>query len=233
MRCLNRSRRWWRVAILLIGVTPATCCSPLVWTDELAQAVFLWLGMIGATVALNRGEHALTALIVARHRDAAWPEASAAAAGLVFLAAYSNPPSSTSGDTDRDAGLGVPEAWLTAPAVRVRVMIVVGVVRLFRAIPGRTGGRADAVGGCRCGVNPMADPWLQLGNLNLILFFLGVVGAAVLAGVPITPSRGGRHVFPRTVLTADVPMLLFVGRFYEGCRTSSCLAIRCSCSSGC
>jgi hypothetical protein len=33
---------------------------------------------------------------------------------------------------------------------------------------------------------PLADPWLErLGNLNLLLFFVGMVGASVLAGVPI------------------------------------------------
>ena len=78
------------IAILLIGVIARYVFrSPLIWTDELAQAVFLWLGMIGATVALNRGEHMrMTALIV---RAAPGPrhglEAFAAAAGLVFLAA--------------------------------------------------------------------------------------------------------------------------------------------------
>ena len=54
------------IAILLIGVIARYAFrSPLIWTDDLAQAVFLWLGMIGATVALNRGEHMrMTALIV-------------------------------------------------------------------------------------------------------------------------------------------------------------------------
>ena len=54
------------VAVLLIGVIARYLFrSPLMWTDELAQAVFLWLGMIGAIIALNRGEHMrMTALVV-------------------------------------------------------------------------------------------------------------------------------------------------------------------------
>ena len=97
------------VAILLIGVIARYVFrSPLIWTDELAQAVFLWLGMIGATVALNRGEHMrMTALIV---RAAPGPrrglEAFAAAAGLLFLAAV-HPAGHRirpGGDADRDAG---------------------------------------------------------------------------------------------------------------------------------
>ncbi|MBV9734305.1 MAG: TRAP transporter small permease subunit, partial [Acidisphaera sp.] len=36
---------------------------PLVWTDELASILFLWLAMLGAVVALLRGQHMrLTAL---------------------------------------------------------------------------------------------------------------------------------------------------------------------------
>src|SRR5882757_3732512 len=82
------------ISILLIGVIARYVFrSPLIWTDELAQAVFLWLGMIGAIVALNRGEHMrMTALVM---RAAPGPrqglEAFAAAAGLVFLAVVIQP----------------------------------------------------------------------------------------------------------------------------------------------
>ena len=30
---------------------------PLVWSDELASILFLWLGMLGAVVARRHGEH--------------------------------------------------------------------------------------------------------------------------------------------------------------------------------
>ena len=31
--------------------------SPLIWSDELASILFLWLAMIGSVIALKRGEH--------------------------------------------------------------------------------------------------------------------------------------------------------------------------------
>ena len=63
---------------------------------------------------------------------------------------------------------------------------------------------------------PMAEPWLEsLGNLNLILFFVGSSAPTVLAGVPIAMAFAV-GTFSYMVLTTDVPMLLFVGRFYEG-----------------
>ena len=37
---------------------------PLVWSDELASILFLWLSMLGAVIALRRGEHMrMTALV--------------------------------------------------------------------------------------------------------------------------------------------------------------------------
>ena len=159
------------VAILLIGVIARYVFrSPLIWTDELAQAVFLWLGMIGATVALNRGEHMrMTALIV---RAAPGPrrglEAFAAAAGLVFLAAVLQPAIEYVQEVTRIEmpGLGVSKAWLTAPLpCGFAVMIVVAVVRLFRAFPVGLALALMLLAAAAAVLAPMADPWLeQLGQ---------------------------------------------------------------------
>ena len=46
------------IVILLAGVIARYVFhSPLVWSDELASILFLWLSMLGAVVALRRGEH--------------------------------------------------------------------------------------------------------------------------------------------------------------------------------
>ncbi len=62
--------------------------APLVWSDELASILFLWLSMLGAVVALRRGEHMrMTALSSAgsTRQRRAWLEALAIAASLAFL----------------------------------------------------------------------------------------------------------------------------------------------------
>jgi tripartite ATP-independent transporter DctM subunit len=210
------------ISILLIGVIARYVFrSPLIWTDELAQAVFLWLGMIGAIVALNRGEHMrMTALVV---RAAPGPrqglEAFAAAAGLVFLAVVIQPAIEYVQEVTRIEmpGLGVSKAWLTAPLpCGFAMMLIVGVIRLFRVFPAGLALALLVVAAAAALFAPMADPWLEsLGNLNLILFFIGVVGATVLAGVPIAIAFAV-GTFAYMVLTTEVPMLLFVGRFYEG-----------------
>ena len=210
------------ISILLIGVIARYVFrSPLIWTDELAQAVFLWLGMIGAIVALNRGEHMrMTALVVsAAPGPRQGLEAFAAAAGLVFLAVVIQPAIEYVQEVTRIEmpGLGVSKAWLTAPLpCGFAMMLIVGVIRLFRVFPAGLALALLVVAAAAALFAPMADPWLEsLGNLNLILFFIGVVGATVLAGVPIAIAFAV-GTFAYMVLTTEVPMLLFVGRFYEG-----------------
>ena len=60
--------------------------------------------------------------------------------------------------------------------------------------------------GRRCG---------QLGNLNLLIFFVGVVAAAVFAGVPIAFAFG-LAVFGYLALTTHTPLSVLVGRMDEG-----------------
>jgi tripartite ATP-independent transporter DctM subunit len=210
------------VVILLVGVIARYVFRhPLIWTDELAQAVFLWLGMIGATVALNRGEHMRMTALTARasHGLRVGLDIYAAAAGLVFLAVVVQPAIEYVQEVSRIEmpGLGVSKAWLTAPLpCGFVLMILVALLRLFRgfSIPVSVG--VMAVAALAAWFSPLADPWLtSLGNANLLLFFVGIVGASVLAGVPIAVAFAVA-TFAYMVLTTYVPMLLFVGRFYEG-----------------
>ena len=62
----------------------------------------------------------------------------------------------------------------------------------------------------------LAQPWLRpLGNLNLIIFFVGVVGVCVFAGVPIAFAFG-LATFGYLALTTHTPLMVLVGRMDEG-----------------
>ena len=53
------------VVVLLMGVIwRYVLHHPLVWSDELASILFLWLAMLGSVVALRRGEHMRMTAIV-------------------------------------------------------------------------------------------------------------------------------------------------------------------------
>src|SRR2546421_5999233 len=60
---------------------------PLIWSDELASILFLWLAMLGAVVAFRRGEHMRMTAVVASARAStrAWLDVVATCAALAFL----------------------------------------------------------------------------------------------------------------------------------------------------
>src|ERR1700694_1583384 len=61
--------------------------SPLIWSDELASILFLWLAMLGAAVAFRRSEHMRMTAIVAGAGPAmrAYLDMVATCAALAFL----------------------------------------------------------------------------------------------------------------------------------------------------
>ena len=55
------------VVILFCGVAARYVFhTPLIWSDELASIVFLWLAMFGAAIALQRGSHMRLSYLVDR-----------------------------------------------------------------------------------------------------------------------------------------------------------------------
>ena len=55
------------IAVLLGGVVSRYVFrEPLVWSDELASILFLWLAMLGAVVAFRRAEHMRMTALVSR-----------------------------------------------------------------------------------------------------------------------------------------------------------------------
>src|SRR5271166_97741 len=76
------------VVVLFSGIVARYVLhTPIVWTDELAAVLFLWLAMLGAVIALRRGEHMrMTALVaLASPRVQAFLELVAITAPLAFL----------------------------------------------------------------------------------------------------------------------------------------------------
>src|SRR6267378_3958944 len=60
---------------------------PLIWSDELASILFLWLAMLGAAVAFRRAEHMRMTAVVASTKPAtrAYLDVVATCAALAFL----------------------------------------------------------------------------------------------------------------------------------------------------
>src|SRR3954468_23422112 len=82
------------IGVLLGGVVSRYVFRrPLVWSDELASILFLWLAMLRAVVAFRRAEHMRMTAFVAMSspRVRAFLETAALAAGLIFVAVLLEP----------------------------------------------------------------------------------------------------------------------------------------------
>ena len=204
--------------------------SPLVWSDELASILFLWLSMLGAVVALRRGEHMrMTALVnhIGPARRARL-EAGALAASLAFLFLILAPAIEYAHEEHFiiTPALELSNAWRAAAIpVGMGLMAVVALLRLLRTqtVPHLLLALAGAA--AMVAAFWLAQPlFTGLGKLNLVIFFVGIVAATVFAGVPIAFSFA-LATFSYLALTTNTPMLVMVGRLDEGMSHLMLLAV--------
>ena len=107
------------VVVLFAGIVARYVLhTPLVWSDELASILFLWLAMLGAVVAFGRGEHMrMTALVGKVGPQArAVLDAVALAAALAFLLMIVYPA----------YDYAVEESFITTPALLIAIFLIYG-----------------------------------------------------------------------------------------------------------
>ena len=210
------------IFVLLAGVISRYVFhKPLVWSDELASVLFLWLSMLGAVVALRRGEHMRMTGVVNRigPQGAAMLETLALTIPLAFLAlvmwpafeyAYEEMPVVS-------PAMEISNAWrASAIPVGLGLMAVVALLRLFRQHELRRIGVALAATAAVTFLFWLAGPALApLGKLNLVIFFVVLVAACVFGGVPIAFSFA-LATFGYLALTTKTPLIVLVGRLDEG-----------------
>jgi tripartite ATP-independent transporter DctM subunit len=210
------------IGVLLAGVVARFALhSPLVWSDELASILFLWLAMFGAVIALRRGEHMRMTAIVTRLGPGgrALMEAVATCACLAFLALVLWPAwqhASDEGDITTPA-LEISNLWREiAMPIGIALMGIFALLRLLREARAKHIVAALVLTGGIC-----AAFWLgraafeDLGRLNLLIFFVGVAAGSVLAGIPIAFAFG-LGTFGYLALGTGTPMSVMVGRMDEG-----------------
>jgi tripartite ATP-independent transporter DctM subunit len=210
------------VVVLLAGVTSRYVFhEPLVWSDELASILFLWLAMLGSIVALQRGEHMRMTAIVGKLDPGtrAFLDLIAIAAAIAFLAFVVHPAYEFAQDEAfvTTPAMGIPNSWrASALPIGLGLMLLVGVIQILRV--GRWKDACLALGlvAVVIGGMALAGPLLvPLGNWNLLLFFVFGVGAMVLLGLPIAFSFG-LATFGYIALTTTTPTVVVVGRMDEG-----------------
>ena len=194
---------------------------PLVWSDELASILFLWLAMLGAVTALRRGEHMRMTALVGRlsPQPRAVLEAVAMAACLAFLALVIWPAWQYAADERAitTPALEISNVWRAAALpVGIVLMASFAILRMLRSTTGKDALVAIGAVGVVVVAFWLLGPALStLGRLNLLVFFVGVAGGSVLAGIPIAFAFG-LGTFGYLALTTGTPLTVVVGRMDEG-----------------
>jgi tripartite ATP-independent transporter DctM subunit len=210
------------VVILFAGVVARYGLHrPLIWSDELASILFLWLAMLGAAVAFRRAEHMRMTAVVASARPAmrAYLDVVATCAALAFLLLIAWPAYEYAYEESfiTTPALQIPNIWRAAALpVGICLMALFAFLRLARTGDVRTLLGAVLSVALLIAVFWLAQPWLRpLGNINLVIFFVGVAGFCVFTGVPIAFGFG-LAIFGYLALTTRTPLMVLVGRMDEG-----------------
>lgn len=210
------------IVVLFTGVSARYFFhKPIIWSDELAGILFLWLAMLGAVVAFQRGEHMRMTAIVGQMspRRRAFFDVLAIAAPLAFLALVLQPAFEFASDEAfvSTPALDISNLWRAAalPA-GLGLMLVIAFLRLVSfgnwRLAASAVGVVAASGAALYALSPVLMP---LGNLNLLIFFVGLVAIMVFAAVPIAFAFG-LATFAYITLTTSTPATVVIGRMDEG-----------------
>ncbi|MVT70759.1 TRAP transporter large permease subunit [Bradyrhizobium pachyrhizi] len=210
------------VIVLFVGIVSRYVLhTPIVWSDELAGILFLWLAMLGSVVAFQRAEHMRMTAIIGMIRPEArlFLDVFATAAAFAFLLLVVRPAYEFAADEVfvTTPALGIVNTWRAAALpVGVGLMLVVATLRLAATANVKHLAAAIAAVGTLIGVLALLGPILKpLGNLNLLIFFVFIVGAMVFAAVPIAFAFGLATIGYIT-LTTSTPDVVVIGRMDEG-----------------
>lgn len=203
---------------------------PLIWGDELAALLFIWLAMFGTVIALRRGSHMRLTVFLAgmRPRSREIVECFSNAVVIAFVLLLIGP-----------AWQYTQDQWLiTSPALELKdafrvASIAVGAVLMLALAVTRLMARSKTKDITVCvaivagiaGLFWAGSPLLSgLGNVNLILFFLLGVSGLVALGVPIFVAFG-ISTLGYLATTTSTPLTIVVSRMDEGMSSLILLAV--------
>lgn len=210
------------IVMILANVTSRYLLStPIIWADEVASMSFLWLAMIGAALAIDRGEHLRLTLFLQMFPERTRGFVSTLALMLVatFLVIMLRPAFEYAYE----------EGYVTSPALELPMtyraaalpfgMLLMAILAVTQAVRessrGALLGSIATVAAIVLALYLLQPVWDSFGNWNLPIF-LGVFVALMLGiGVPIAFCFGlGTLAFLTFASTA--PIFVIIGRMDEG-----------------
>jgi tripartite ATP-independent transporter DctM subunit len=218
------------IFVLLAGVVSRFVFHhPFVWSDELASILFLWLAMLGAVVALQRMQHMRLTAVVSRlaPKVQAYAEILAVAVPACFLAVLLPHAWEYAADEFyiETPALGLPNIVRAAAIpMGAALMLLSCALRLVR-FPLKPLLSVVIMLAALAGALFFLAPVLKaIGNWNLVFFFVALLAAGVLLGVPIGFAFGTATVAFLMCVT-KVPLTIVVSRMDEGMSSLVLLAV--------
>lgn len=218
------------VVVLLMGiVSRAVFNSPIIWSDELASILFLWLAMLGSALAVQRCSHMRLTFFVSMAGPRAQRGAETLAVGVTVCVlamllhpAYEYLQDQSFVDTPALGWSGLVRA-LAIP-FGCAVAFASSLLRLARH------DRRDVIGvvavvAVIAGVLHLTSPGLAaMGQGALLVFFIALLGTAIVCGVPIAFAFSLATAAYLLTCTSS-PLTVIVGRMDEGMSTLILLAV--------
>jgi tripartite ATP-independent transporter DctM subunit len=210
------------VVILFSGVVSRYLFDrPLFWTDELANALFLWLAMLGVVVALRTNTHMRLTTLVA-WLPPLWGRRCSAIASLVVIAFVLEILVPARDYLSQQSfvtliSLQISDGYrVVAILVGMSLAAVIALLRLLETTTPKSFAFGIAVvGGVACVLWLLQPVLLAMGFGSLVLFFVVLVAACVGIGVPIAFTFG-IATLSYLGLTSDLPLSIVVNRMDEG-----------------
>ncbi|CAD6512869.1 Sialic acid TRAP transporter permease protein SiaT [Paraburkholderia kirstenboschensis] len=203
---------------------------PLIWGDELASILFIWLSMLGAVVALRRGEHMRLTMFVARMspQNRAFAETVGNFIVMTFVLLLVRPATEWAmnewiiSTPALDLPNAIPAAAIPVAAV---LMLVLAITRLLERSSLRDCLKAFAlVAGVAIALYIARQALAPLTAVSLILFFAVGVITIICLGVPIMVAFGV-CTFAYLATVTGAPLTIVVSTMNQGMSSLILLAV--------
>ncbi|MEE1658253.1 TRAP transporter large permease subunit [Microvirga sp. CF3062] len=210
------------IVLLLVGVASRYVFSyPVVWIDEVASISFLWLAMLGSAIAIDRNEHLRLTLFTGMFPRRL--QGFIHTLGLVLTAAFLLVMLQPAVEYVMEewyvtsAALNIPNSFrVSAIAFGIFAMLGFIVSHAVKTSTMRDLAVSVVLVAAIVGMLWLLSPaLLRLGNVNILIFLVGVVALCLVMGVPIAFCFGiGTLAF--LAFSTRVPIFVMIGRMDEG-----------------
>ncbi len=203
---------------------------PLVWVEELAAILFLWLVSLGAVIALRRSEHMRMTVLIG-HAGPRWRRVAGCLGALIVVIVTLGLLVPGLSYANQQGAILTPVMQLPG-SVEIYGQLVGLVLLLYVALRQLLGGATwmELAGvllfsaAVFAGLYYLQDWFDDIGNGALLVFFIGIVGFCIFVGVPIAFSFA-IATFGYLHFTSTIPLATIISQMDQGMSSIELLAV--------